>query len=73
MTDKNYEDLANAIVLRAVEDYRDSRKKLKKDLGNEKAIPMMLDVLRFLRSSWCKCLTELDGELIIKQIQEEKI
>lgn len=73
MYDKNYENLANAIVVRAVDDYRESRKKLKKDLGNEKAIPMMLDVIRFLRSSWYQMLTTVDGEIILKHLQEEKI
>lgn len=73
MYDKNYENLANAIVVRAVDDYRESRKKLKKDLGNEKAIPMMLDVIRFLRSSWYQMLITVDGEIILKHLQEEKI
>lgn len=73
MYDKNYENLANAIVVRAVDDYRELRKKLKKDLGNEKAIPMMLDVIRFLRSSWYQMLTTVDGEIILKHLQEEKI
>ena len=73
MYDKNYENLANAIVVRAVDDYRESRKKLKKDLGNEKAIPMMLDVIRFLRSDWYQMLTTVDGEIILKHLQEEKI
>ena len=73
MTDKNYENLANAIVLRAADDYREARRKLKRNLGDEKAIPMMLDVIRFLRSGWYKMLTTVDGEIILKHLQEEKI
>ena len=66
-----YEELANEIVLSAVEDYRKGRKLLKEDLGNTKAIPMMLSALSFIRSDWYRFLTELDGEMVIKHIQGE--
>ena len=68
-----YEALANEIVLSAVEDYRKGRKRLKRDLGDEKALPMMEKAVKFLRSSWYKQLTELDGEMIIKHLREEDI
>ena len=68
-----YEALANEIVLSAVEDYRKGKQMLKEDFSNEKAIPLMNSVISFLRSAWYKQLTELDGEMIIKHLQEEKI
>ena len=68
-----YEALANEIVLSAVEDYRKGKQMLKEDFSNEKAIPLMNSVISFLRSAWYKQLTELDGEIILKHLQEEKI
>ena len=43
MTDP-YENLANAIVLQAVKDYRDALKRLKKKPGNQAAMSDVMDV-----------------------------
>ena len=63
MTDP-YENLANAIVLQAVKDYRDALKRLKKKPGNQTAE-------RFFRSGWYKALTSVDGEYLIQKLREE--
>ena len=51
MTDP-YENLANAIVLQAVKDYRDSLKRLKKKPGNQAAMSDAMECERFFRSGW---------------------
>lgn len=68
-----YEALANAIVMSAVDDYRSGRKRLKKDLGDKGALPLMRSALRFLRSDWHRVMTRVEGEDIIKILQEEEI
>lgn len=72
MTDP-WESLANAIILQAVKDYREARKKLKKRPKNEDAKLMISDCEAFFRSDWYKALTDVDGEMLIRKLREEKI
>ena len=53
MTDP-YENLANAIVLQAVKDYRDALKRLKKKPRNQTAMSDAMECERFFRSGWYK-------------------
>ena len=70
MTDP-YEQLANAIILQAVKDYRDALKKLKKRPRYDPAKDMVSEVERFFRSDWYRELTSVDGEILIKKLQAE--
>lgn len=72
MTDP-WESLANAIILQAVKDYREARKKHRKRLKNEDAKLMIADCEAFFRSDWFRDLTELDGEMLLRKLQEEEI
>lgn len=56
-----YENLANAIILRAVEDYRLT--------DNEKELEEIED---FFHSDWFATLTRLDPDLLIKKLRKEK-
>ena len=47
-----WENLANAIILQAVKDYREARKKHKKRPKNEDAKLMIADCEAFFRSDW---------------------
>lgn len=60
-TDENYEKLAVAIVKQAVIDYRKS-----KDEETRKSIE------RFFRSEWFYTLTDVDGEILIKKLHNER-
>ena len=55
-----YEELANAIILQAVKDYRltDDERELQ-------------EIERFFRSGWYSQLTSVDGEYLIKRLQDE--
>lgn len=66
-----YENLANAIVLQAVKDYRDALKRLKKKPGNQAAMSVAMECERFFRSGWYKTLTSVDGEYLIQKLREE--
>lgn len=68
----NYEKLANAIILQAVKDYRDARKKLKKRPKNEDAKLMVEDCEKFFCSDWFGVLTGIDGKALLRKLQEEE-
>ena len=66
-----YENLANAIIMQAVKDYRAAKKKLKKRPTNKDAELMVIDTEKFFRSDWFTALTNVDGEVILRKLQEE--
>lgn len=68
---ENYEKLANAIILQAVKDYRAAKKKLKKQPMNKDAEITIKDTERFFRSDWFTALTDVDGAVILRKLQEE--
>jgi len=57
-----YEELANAIVLQAVKDYRlhDDEKEL-------------ASIERFFRSGWFGVLTNVNPEMLITKLRKEKV
>ena len=57
---KQYKLLANAIILMAVKDYRETESQREKE-----------DILRFFRSDWFKALTNIDCEYLIKRLKSE--
>lgn len=66
-----YERLANAIVLQAVSDYRTALKKIKAHPKNRQAIDEALEIEKFFRSGWYQMITSVDGEFLIRKLQEE--
>ena len=71
MTDP-YKNLANAIVLAAVKDWRDARRKLRRKPQNKDAQATVEECERFFRSSWFQQLTNLDGEFLIWKLYKEE-
>lgn len=66
-----YENLANAIILQAVKDYREALSRYylhreKVSYGHDKE-----SIERFFRSGWFGVLTTLDPELLIRKLNEE--
>ena len=66
-----YENLANAIVMQAVKDYRMARHKLRKCPKNADAKVMLEDCERFFLSDWFETLTNVNGEIVLKKLQQE--
>lgn len=66
-----YEQLANAIVLSAVKDYREAISKLARGRKNQNAEMLRDECLRFFRSGWFKTLTNVDPEYLIRKLDEE--
>lgn len=67
----NYENLANAIILQAVKDYRMALKSLKANLRNRAAMADKDEIDRFFRSRWFAILTSIDGETLIHALNME--
>ncbi len=66
-----HEKLANAIIMQAVKDYRTARKKLKKRPTNKDVELMVIDTEKFFRSDWFTALTNVDGRVLLRKLQEE--
>lgn len=66
-----YERLANAIILSAVSDYRAALKRVKRNQRIKTAIDEALRIEKFFRSPWYQQLTSVDGELLIRRLQDE--
>ena len=60
MYDKNYEDLANAIIIQAVKDYRGTQSP---QVRNE--------IKRFFKFQWFSMLTNVDGDMLLKKLDRE--
>ena len=56
-----YEELANAIILQAVKDYR---------LAGTRNSRMPIE--EFFLSSWFKVLTTISGEMLLEELRKEK-
>ena len=69
--DTTLQDLANAIILQAVKDYRWARRKLRKESSHEGALRMKAEVERFFRSDWYRCLTRLDHKRLLMLLEKE--
>lgn len=68
-----YENLANAIVMQAVKDYRQARHKLRKRPKNAEAKAVIEDCERFFLSDRFEALTDANGEIILRKLQEEDL
>lgn len=63
--------IANAIILSAAADYRAALKKVKRNPKSKSAIDEALQIEKFFRSSWYQQLTSVDGEFLIRKLQDE--
>ena len=68
-----YQRLAHAIVLRAVEDYRETQKMLHKNPDDRDALIMERDCIMFFQSQWFYFLSGLDGEAVLSRLDKEVI
>ena len=66
-----YENLANAIVLSAVEDYRKALKKYSRNPDSKSAKAEVDSLERFFRSQWYSILTSVEGEFLIRKLRAE--
>ena len=65
----SYTELANAIIIQAVKDYRKALKILKRYPRYELAKAVVAEVEEFFRSDWYRVLTSVDGDMLIRKIR----
>lgn len=70
-TDMAYEELANAIILQAVNDYRTSLRSLKRNKRNSQADLTRKEIDVFFQSDWFEVLTTINGKELIKKVKKE--
>ena len=69
-----YGELANAIIIQAVDDYKTALKdykKAKSDKDRDNIKYRLRPIESFFKSDWYSLLTNVDGEMIIKRIREQ--
>ncbi len=65
--------LANAIIVKAAEDYRTSVRNLKINPKHRESLRMLQECESFFQSEWYQMLTAVDGEMIMRKIREEEL
>ena len=66
-----YENLANAIILRAVDDYRETLGILRYSPNDKDASISKDEIERFFRSGWFGLLTNIDPEMLMGKLRKE--
>ncbi len=66
-----YKELANAIILQAVEDYRKWAKEYSDSRDDRKLRKNLVELKEFFRSEWFSILTNLDGEQLLAKLKAE--
>lgn len=68
---KNYEALANAIIVQAVLDYKAVFKILLKNPDDRMSQVEAKRIKQFFHSRWFRMLTSVDAEYLIRMIEDE--
>lgn len=68
---ENWERLAQAIILKAVEDYRAARRRVRRFPDQKMAQATIREVERFILSDWFAQLTDVDGKYLLQRLKEE--
>ena len=68
-----WDDLAAAIIIRAVEDYRQIRSQMQKEPENAEQSEQKAEIEDFFLSNWFGVLTSLSGGLLLQRLQNEDI
>ena len=71
MNNTPFENLANAIIVNAANDYRKALKDLQCNADYGPALQMKSDCERFFLSSWFSALTSVDGNRLMGMLQKE--
>lgn len=69
LIEENYKELANAIILMAVKDYRKALKRLKRYPDSDKALRTKRECERFFRSEYFEILTNLNGRELEQKLK----
>ena len=70
-TTTNWENLANAIVLSAVKDFRTEYKRYLKNPNSKAAAAEVESLIRFFTSDYYSSLTSVNGEFLVRKLKSE--
>lgn len=73
LTTTNFEDLANAIILQAADDYRIAYRQANVLSNGKSSQKDCRELERFFRSKWYRILTDVDGEYLIKVLRKQAL
>ena len=68
-----WEDLANAIILQAIKDYRNARRRTRTKQYRREAQARIREVEQFIGSWWCYQLTAIAGGKLKETLRREPI
>ena len=68
---ESYIELANAIIIQAVKDYRIALRKIRNNIKDILAHRDKKNIEQFFGSEWFSMLTKLDPELLLKKLEGE--
>lgn len=71
MSDTGWSDLANAIILQAVKDFKPAYRRLKRRPNDKAAQNMVRELTKFFCSDWFCVLSDLDGPALLNRIMRE--
>ena len=66
-----YQELANAIIVKAAKEYRTAIRKLRKRPDDRKALTDTRALESLFHSRWYRMLTDVDGNFLINQLRKE--
>ena len=70
---KEYQNLANAIVAQAAEDYRKDLRRIMADPTDREALKDALKIEQFFHSGWFGVLTGVDPDYLIDRLRKEAL
>ncbi|MCH4000657.1 MAG: hypothetical protein LKF15_10635 [Lachnospiraceae bacterium] len=66
-----YENLANAIIIQAADDYVAALKRIQKNPGNKAALHDAMSIENFFHSGWFGVLTSVDPDYLIEGLRKK--
>ena len=67
---ENWEDLANAIIISAVKEYKRTYKQLLRNPRNKSAQKVLNELEQFFYGRWYAQLTDLDPHYLLERLKE---
>ena len=71
MYEANYEELANAIILQAVKDFKPAYRRLRKHPNDKRAQDTVREITKFFCSHYFETLSDFDGPALLNRIIRE--
>ncbi len=68
---ENWKNLANAIIVQAVKDFRPAYRRLKKHPNDRAAQDTVKEITEFFCSQYFEQLTDLDGPALLHRVMRE--